>query len=348
MKIFKFLIFIIALSIICLSFLCISKSNNKAITKSELGELLFYDNILSANQTKACASCHDPKFGFSDGYKKSIGMDGYNVLHNAPGLQNISSQVTYTWADSSIKSLYQQVNNPMFNTHPNELGWSNNENLILGRIKNKYGNQFKNIFNTDEVTTQQVKECIVEFEKTLNSFESAYDQYLAGKKDALNEQQKAGMALFFSKKLACSNCHKGNNFGASKSTDFYNTGLYNVHDENTYPSNDLGLFNITKEEKDNGKFRVPSLRNVGITQPYMHDGSVENLSDVIDLYAHGGRVITKGPLEGDGRKNKYKHPLIRGFTITQQQKINLIAFLESLTDYAFLKKHQQKQHEITH
>ena len=147
--------------------------------------------------------------------------------------------------------------------------------------------------------------------------------------------------MFFSARLGCARCHGGPNLGRSPGygatiSDFFNIGLYNIAGSGKYPASDTGVFAITKNPEDMGRFKTPTLRNVALTAPYMHDGSMATLGDILDAYAAGGRVIADGPYAGDGSKNPLKHALITGFTMTPQDKQDLIAFLETLTDRAFL------------
>lgn len=319
-----------------------TSDKNAAASKAAFGKILFFSNALSLNNTKSCSSCHDPKFAFTDGYKKSIGIDGYNVKRNAPGLQNISTYPCYTWADSNVKQLQQQIQMPLFNHLPNELGWYNNEANMLQRIASIYRKNIQSIYKKNTISLAEMIECIVAYERTLVSYQSNYDKYLRGDTNALSAYAKKGMRLFFSKKLQCSYCHNSKNFGSTTASDFYNTGLYNVGDSNSYPTTDQGLYDVTHQAADKGKFRVPSLRNVSITAPYTHDGSVASLNEMIDIYSKGGRNVTIGPYKGNGYNNALKSPLIKGFTITPEEKIQLIYFLESLTDSSFLQKHNHK------
>jgi cytochrome c peroxidase len=151
------------------------------------------------------------------------------------------------------------------------------------------------------------------------------------------------MQLFFSPELKCMSCHGGFNFSAPSITNdkgdtlfYFNTGLYNIDGKGAYPASDQGLFQLTKNPADMGKFRIPSLRNLVFTAPYFHDGSAASLTEVIDSYAAGGRKITTGLYSGDGRKNPFKHPFINGFSISAPDKINLICFLQSLSDSTFI------------
>jgi cytochrome c peroxidase len=183
------------------------------------------------------------------------------------------------------------------------------------------------------------------FERTLVSGDSPYDRFTRGDAAALSDAAKRGEALFRSDRLKCSQCHSGAMFtnaarweGSPTSADpeFFNTGLYNIDGAGAYPAPNTGLLAITGVPSDMGKFKVPSLRNIEVTFPYMHDGTVATLSDVIDHYAAGGRTIASGANAGIGSANPNKSALVSGFTITAAEKADLIAFLRSLTDSTFL------------
>jgi cytochrome c peroxidase len=164
-----------------------------------------------------------------------------------------------------------------------------------------------------------------------------------GDETALSEQQKRGYALFSGPKLQCSECHSGFNLtehvrfeGGSSEPRYRNTGLYNIDGQGAYPAPNTGAFDVTMDPEDMGKFKVPTLRNIALTAPYMHDGSLASLSEVIDHYAAGGRTITSGPQRGVGRDNPLMDPLIHGFSLSEQERSDLIAFLNSLTDHTFI------------
>lgn len=316
-----------------------STFNQTGAAKIELGRYLFYDTRLSYNGTKSCSSCHDPQFAFTDGYRTSSGADGYNVKRNAPSLINAVYNTTLTWGDSSVKNFERQMQFPMFNEHPKELGWVNHEQEIIQQIKSVsyYKTQFSKAFPLSQqpINQQNIIASIAAFEGQLIAFGSPYDDYLRGNKKALNPTALKGLQLFNSKRLGCNNCHQLS--GVHKPSIFYNTGLYNVGEDGDYPNIDQGLFEYTKNSSDKGKFRVPSLRNVMITSPYTHDGSVATIEDMIDIYQRGGRQIHEGENKGDGKLNKNKSKLIKGFIISEEEKLYLISFLTSLTDTSFMK-----------
>lgn len=178
------------------------------------------------------------------------------------------------------------------------------------------------------------------FVRTIISFDSPYDAFLRGDTDAISASAKRGMDLFFSERLECFHCHGGFNFTDSSThadatvepVGYHNTGLYNVDGEGAYPEDNTGLFDMTGERRDMGRFRAPTLRNIAVTAPYMHDGSIDTLDEVIDHYARGGRELPAGRWAGDGRLSPYKSEFVRGFEISDSERADLLAFLDALTD----------------
>ena len=240
----------------------------------------------------------------------------------------------------------------MFHTLPVELGWKGNEAAILARIKvdSMYAAALPALFPgmPDPFTVKNIQACISSFVKTIICFNAPYDRFLF-KKDstALAPAALKGRQLFFSNKLNCSQCHGGINFntpvfaGSVGSIAWYqNTGLYNTDGEGSYPPGDQGLFEFTKNKEDMGKFRVPGLRNLAFTGPYLHDGSAASLEDLINTYAAAGRNTIIGANKGDGRTNRYKSNLIPGFSLSADEKHDLIAFLLALSDSSILVNKQ--------
>ncbi|MBK8146103.1 MAG: hypothetical protein IPK62_14500 [Bacteroidetes bacterium] len=175
----------------------------------------------------------------------------------------------------------------------------------------------------------------------MNSRNSKFDLYRNSKKVPLSPSENEGMQLFFSAELQCSRCHSLPDFttsNISRNIDsiYANIGLYNTDNRNQYPIEDAGLRRHSNKLNDDGKFKIPSLRNVLLTAPYMHDGSVSSLDEVLNIYSAGGRNISNGPQRGDGRNHTNKHPHIKGFEISESQKRNLICFLSTLTDTTYL------------
>jgi cytochrome c peroxidase len=308
----------------------------------QLGRYLFYDNNLSFNQTKSCASCHDPALAFTDGYRQSSTATGDNVLHNAPSLVNVVFQKRMDWANPAITNAYQQNERPLFNEHPVELGVKNNEILILARFQNNalYQPLLAAAFPNDTVISfMHIRKALAAFVNSLVSANASYDKYLAGDSLALSPAAKNGLALFFSQQLQCASCHPPPLFSVNDTRNkispdsiYFNTGLYNTGKDGAYTNNDHGLFLATGLVKDKGKFKVPSLRNVALTAPYMHDGSVADLATVLAIYQRGGRLVSTGNAMGDGKLNPNKDRRITGFSVTEKQKKELLEFLYSLTD----------------
>lgn len=312
--------------------------------KAELGRYLFYDRRLSVNNTKACATCHSQEFSFTDSYNRSIGAMGDLHQRNSRPLINLVFQRYLTSSDSTLHFPEQQMNNPMFNEHPVEMGIKGNEQVILQRVQadKYYAKKFKQAFPGDQnpITISHIQFAISSFIKTIFSFDSPYDRYTSGKnKNAMTPDAIKGMQLFFSRQLHCSSCHGGINFNQPTIKDekggllfYYNTGLYNVDGKGSYPPYDQGLIALTGSLADMGKYRVPTLRNLAFTAPYLHDGSGPTLEDVIKIYEKGGRQANNTSDIGNGVTNPYKHPMITGFKLNLQQRKELVSFLLSLSD----------------
>lgn len=314
--------------------------------KITLGYYLFFDKNLSVNHSRSCASCHDPKLAFTDGYRSSVSTLGENLLHNAPSILNTSSMLVYDWAHPNVTTLEHQMLRPLVGTTPVELGLHLHETSCYEYLEHDsmYQVWFKAAYPKEpHWNRKRLQECIAAFEKNLRSTNSPYDAYIAGNQHALSDAAKRGMQLFFSTTLKCSSCHGGRLFSNASFTRnpdsvYFNIGLYNVQQRSLYPAYDNGLIQYSKRTEDDGKFKVPSLRNVALTAPYMHDGSIQTLEEVLELYARGGRLIALGPQAGDGRLNQNKHPFLTGFTLSESDKQNLLAFLNSLSDTTYLQQ----------
>jgi cytochrome c peroxidase len=309
----------------------------------ELGRHLFYDRRLSVNNTRSCGTCHNPQFAFTDGYKRSLGVFADLHQRNTQPLFNLQYLKYFTAADSTLHSPLQQIDNPLFNTHPAEMGVKGNEEIILRRIKEDV--LYKKLFKDADINISwiNIKTAISVFVLHLQSFNSPYDKFKNGDTSVLNAATKAGMQLFFSPLLQCASCHGGANFSTPSVVNdkgdtlfYFNTGLYNIDNKGDYPVNDKGFYQLTKNENDRGKFRVPTLRNLAFTAPYFHDGSAASLSEIVDIYAAGGRAIAQGINKGNGIKNPHKDSAINGFDISAKDKINLINFLFALSDSSFI------------
>ncbi|OPX55516.1 di-heme enzyme [Oceanospirillum multiglobuliferum] len=325
-------------------------NNPMTAEKVELGRHLFYDTRLSGNQTQSCASCHFQSLGFADGVAVPTGSTGEVLSRNSQGLLNVAYNATYTWANHSLLSLFSQHQVPLFGEFPVELGVNDaNQQEILTRISTdpQYQSLFAAAYPEVENPFQftAISQAMASFIRSMVSFESAYDRYERGDSSALTESQKRGMAMFFDEKTECFHCHGGFNFSQSTlhnqtvffEAPFFNNGLYNLDGLGAYPEGNQGLFELTGKVEDKGKFRPVSLRNIAITAPYMHDGSLSSLEAVIDFYAAGGRkpAVVNGLETGDGRLNPNKSGFVSGFTLTDQEKQDLLSFLQALTDEHF-------------
>jgi cytochrome c peroxidase len=295
-----------------------------------LGRELFYDSRLSVNGTQSCGACHRREFAFTDARPRAIGATGEVHPRGSMSLVNVAYRGTLTWADPTTTSLEQQALVPMFGEHPIELGLKGRESEIYQRLAEDaiVMRLFREAFpdEADPVTTDHVVAAIAAFERTIVSFRSPYDRYrFRGEHGALSPAARRGEALFFShEKAGCAQCHGGLNFDAGSVTAtaparepiFHNTGLYRM-----YPEPNTGLQAHTGRLADEGKFRAPTLRNIERTAPYMHDGSIATLADVLDHYVSGGRA-----------PHANRSTLLRPLTLTEGERSDLIAFLASLTD----------------
>ncbi len=332
--------------------------------KVALGRFLFYDTRLSRDGSMSCATCHRQELAFTDGNARPVGVTGDMHPRSAMSLTNVAYNVSLTWDDPGSRFLEDQLTTPIFGHDPIEMGMERSEDL-LSRLRSDWLTvlAFQAAFGdaappspddpqTREgpqlITMDRVAKALAAFERTLISGDSAFDRYLyQGQTDALSTSERRGMQLFFSHRLACSDCHQGFNFSGpfhfEGSRDhepvFHNTGLYNLPSESGlggYPPDNPGLRRHTGRKEDTGRFRAPTLRNIAVTAPYMHDGSIPTLDEVLDHYAAGGRTLTDGSYAGVGAQNPFKNERVRGFQLTDTERRDLLAFLHALTDESFL------------
>ena len=327
--------------------------NPMTVAKVDLGRFLFYDKRLSGNGTQACASCHFQDKAFTDGVSVSRGSTGEFTARNAQPLGNVAYNPTITWANPSLVVLERQMEVPLFGENPVEMGINDaNKATVLQRLKDAalYTPKFAAAYPGDAVpvTWGHVINAVAAFQRSLISGNSKYDQVISGKAVFAVAEQR-GRDLFFGSKAACAQCHNGFNFndqvvdasGQPVKKPFHNIGLYNVGGTGAYPEPNRGVMELSGLFKDMGAFRAPSLRNVEVTAPYMHDGSVTTLESALDIIADGGRNVTAGVHAGDGRLNPYKSQLVKPLALSAQDKSDLIAFLKTLTDHEFLTNPQQ-------
>ncbi|MBF2063527.1 MAG: di-heme enzyme [Calothrix sp. C42_A2020_038] len=318
--------------------------------KVELGRHLFYERRLSVTGEFSCASCHIQGFAFSEPKPVSVGATGEKHPRSSMSLANIAYSSVLTWAHPGMKKLEVQALVPMFSERPVELGLSGKDKEVLNKLRQdpNYQKLFAAAFGQGEsnINLNNITKAIASFERSLISANSPYDRYrYGGEKGAISAAAKRGEALFNSERLECFHCHSGFNFSDSikherlkfEEIAFHNTGLYNIDGKGAYPPNNTGVHEITRKPTDMGRFKAPTLRNIELTAPYMHDGSIATLEEVIDHYAQGGRTIKAGKYAGVGSKNPLKSHFVSGFQITPQEKQDLIEFLKSLTDESFIK-----------
>ena len=288
------------------------EENPTTVEKAELGRKLFFDKRLSLDGTVACATCHDPHKAFTDQLKTSIGIKGQRTDRNAPSVLNSGFLKTVMF-DAHLKTLELQVIVPL--QEPTEMGHNMKKLIPQLRAISEYQEAAQRIFKRD-FDAYVLTRSISAFQRTLVSMNSRFDQYQAGNKKALSKEEQAGWKLF-SEKLYCIQCHPAPYFTTFEAA---NNGLYLDFGK------DKGRFRINLDSADIGKFKIPSLRNVELTFPYMHDGSIETLEKVIAHYSQGGK----------------RHPLqsstIVPFDLSAKEQKQLISFLKSLTDTSYLKR----------
>lgn len=286
--------------------------NPTSVAKIELGKQLFFDPRLSKDDAIACASCHRPDFGFTDRIALAQGVAGRQTERNSPSLLNAGYLPTVMF-DAHIETLEKQVIVPI--QEHTEMDMDMKTLLKKLRAIPEYAKAAKEIFNRD-FDAWVLTRSISAFQRSLTSLDSRFDQfYYQNKKSALTASEKRGWKVF-SDKLYCTECHSPPMF-----TNYQpiNNGLYSNFGK------DKGRFRIHNDSTDIGKFKVPSLRNINLTYPYMHDGSMKDLEDVIAHYAKGGNPHV----------NKDKR--IVPFTITDKEQEDLLDFFKALTDTSYMK-----------
>jgi cytochrome c peroxidase len=317
--------------------------------KVELGRRLFYDKRLSNNGTFSCASCHVQTLAFTDGRAKAIGSTGQLHPRSSMSLANVAYAPTLTWANPLMVTLERQAVVPEFGDAPVELGL-----YSIPQVEERLGSVaiyralFRAAFPEAEppITANHMNKALAAFQRTLISGRSAFDRWhFDGDKSALSESAQRGYALFNTSALGCARCHTGFNFSdhtraqgdAKSDPPYHNTGLYNIDGRGGYPEPNTGVHGVSQKPADMGRFKVPTLRNIAVTAPYMHDGSIATLSEVLDHYSAAGRTVLEGPNAGKGRDNPLKSERVTGFNLHPEQRADLLAFLESLTDHDFLR-----------
>lgn len=322
--------------------------NPMSDVKVKLGRWLFHDTRLSVNGSMSCASCHIQALAFTDGRPRSVGATGELHPRGSMTLVNAAYAGRLTWANQLLERIEDQMLTPMFGEEPVEMGMAGREDRIIELLRSdpRYAELVPAAFpdDADPYSVVNTIRSIAAFVRTIISYDAPYDRYLRGDEAALSASAVRGMELFFSERLECFHCHGGFNFTDSTThansnidrVGYHNTGLYNTDNNGAYPPDNTGLYDMTGQRRDMGRFKAPTLRNIAVTAPYMHDGSIATLDQVIDHYQRGGRLIEEGAYAGDGRYSPFKSEFVRGFDLTDAERSDLIAFLGALTDTSLL------------
>jgi cytochrome c peroxidase len=278
----------------------------------ELGRRLFYDARLSEDGSLHCGSCHVLSAAFTDGRTTSVGLGGISGKRNAPTLVNLA-WMKRLLMEGGVPTLETQALVPLHDS----LEMASSIMPILARLNaDQYLRTLaKAAYGRDTIDAFVVTRALACFQRTFMSGDGRYDRYKQGRKDQMNEKEVRGMELFFSEKTNCSQCHSGVFF---TDMDYHNIGLSQDYD-------DEGKARATHRQEDIGRFKTPTLRNIQITGPYMHDGSMASLEEVIAFY------------NGGGRQHPNKDTRIRALGLSEQEQSDLIAFLTTLTDWNFVQ-----------
>jgi len=325
----------------------IPKDNPLSVEKVALGRALYFDKRLSIDGTVSCATCHDPALAFTDAKVVAVGGRDRRGIRNAPTILNTVFNETFFW-DGRATSLEDQVRHPLLSSF--EMGMTNDRELTarLSAIP-EYQRQFKRVFQSEALTIDTISKAIAAYERTLLSGNSPFDRFIAEQQTALTEAQKRGLTLFKGK-AKCIECHTYSPQNPFL-TDFkfHNTGvavadtaldelvrgfLKSSHDTSgtvlAHPAgfSELGRFAVTLQDVDVGAFKTPTLRDIELTSPYMHDGSIKTLIDVLQFYNRGGNA------------NRYLDKRIQALQLTDAEVNDLVEFLRSLTSDEVLRQCQ--------
>lgn len=293
------------------------------LEKTELGRALFFDNRLSRDKSISCASCHLPEKAFTDGLVISVGISDKLGRRNAPSLLN-SAYLPSMFRDGRLKSLEQQALEPMTNSV--ELGNTHEEIVRRLSADKSYLDKFERAFGSKSITIQRTAEAIASFERTLLSGESDFDRYVvANDSNAMSTAALRGLNLFRGK-ANCQLCHEHSLLSDGR---FHNTGV----SWGVQPL-DLGRYEVTESLSDMGKFKTPSLRDVEHTAPYMHDGSMGTLEEVLEYYNEGGNA------------NVYLDPSIKQLNLSSEEQADIVAFLNSLSGSNWIGRYEENTRNL--
>ncbi len=303
----------------------VAANNPVTVEGANLGKHLFYDPILSSDSTMSCANCHNQKTGFSDSPNSfSKGRNGTLMKRNTMALFNLAWYPTFFW-DGRASSIEEQVFHPVREYNEMNLDWK----VAAKRLEqNKfYKKQFKIIYGSSKIDSVQISKAIAQFLRTLISYQSKYDQVIEGKTLFTKDEFEGFNLVNDQTKGDCIHCHITDGDALGTTLVFSNNGLDAVANANDYI--DKGRGNVTGKTADNGKFKVPSLRNLAFTAPYMHDGRFKTLEEVINFYSEG--LQKSANIDS---KMEFVHQ--GGAKLTSEDKRKIIAFLLTLSDSSFI------------
>lgn len=310
-------VLLILLILIAVVSFTVGENRDRKKKMAALGKLLFNEKILSLDSSISCAGCHKPDFAFADTSTFSIGIHNKLTKRNTPSVLNMQFRPYFFW-DGRAATLEEQSLMPIQN--PEEMGLSIEQAVERLNHSAFYLDQFKKVFH-QKPTKENLSLAIAAFEETLETTDSKFDDWSYNKAQ-LTEQEERGRLLFISDKSKCFECHRHEDFTTD---DFRNIGLFNGKD-----LNDSGRYNITKDLSDIGKFKVPGLRNIAVTGPYMHNGMFKTLEEVIDFY----NDVRKKIPDAVNLDPALEKPL----GLTEDEKADLVAFLKTLTDKKFARQ----------
>lgn len=302
----------------------VSEENPVTIQGVELGRYLFYDSSLSSNYSMSCGSCHLQQFAFSDSARFSKGVNGVLTRRNSMPLFNLAWNEAFFW-DGKAASIEDQVFFPVRDHNEMNLDWKVAEKRINQSAF--YRKKFKAAFGTHRIDSVLISRAIAQFERTLISSNSKYDKALSGEVH-LSKDEYDGFVLMNDQSMAnCLHCHTADANALGTTGKFSNNGIEKAFSKEQY--SDLGRYEQTRNEKDVGHFKIPSLRNIAVTAPYMHDGRFETLEEVLDFYSEGVQVSYM-------IDSKMTTAHQGGVHLTEEEKRKIICFLQTLTDSTFL------------
>lgn len=299
------------------------ENNPYSEAKKELGKMLFFDPRLSKSKQISCASCHDPELAWGDGRTISYGHNRQTGKRNSPSLLNIGYHSVFFW-DGRAASLENQALGPI--TDPVEMAAT--ETISIKNIKKIKGYKpyFREAFGDEKITIERILKAIATYERTITSKKSKFDSFIEGKSDIFTDEEVIGLHLFRTK-ARCINCHNTPLFSNQK---FHNVGL--SYYGRTFE--DLGKYNITHKKEDVGKFKTPSLREIGRTAPYMHNGLMPNLEGIIEMYNAGMPRVKPKENQKNDSLFPVTDPLLKKLNLTKKEQNALKAFLLTLSSSA--------------